>query len=102
MSKRKERIMSGTPTYGTSREAIVSIKEAWPTAASSPELLNLEEILSRAEPDDGTPLPESAREPVEGALRRLSEELGELVARPPGITIKPCELLERWAGLGPA
>lgn len=94
--------MNGTPTYGTLREAIVSIKETWPDAVSWPELLNLEEILSRVEPDSGAPLPESAREPVEEVLQRLSQELGALVAHPPGITIKPCELLERWAGLGPA
>ena len=94
--------MNGTPTYGTLREAIVSIKETWPDTAGWPELLNLEEILSRVEPSSGAPLPETARKPVEDVLRRLSEELGELVARPPGITIKPCELLERWAEFGSA
>jgi len=85
--------MNGTPTYGTLREAIVSIKETWPEAVSWPELLNLEEILSRAEPGSGAPLPESAREPVEDIQGRLSEELGAHAARPLALVLKPCRVL---------
>jgi len=102
MSRRKERVMSDTPTYRTLHEAITIIRENWPGASDWREIRELEGLL----PDDPlameTPLPEAARNSVRQLLERLPIEGGTPPPPPRGGALKACLLLGLWSGFEPA
>ena len=64
--------MNGTPTYGTLREAILSIKETWPDAASWLELDKVAGLMPE-DPAPGDPASGGGPDPVKRLLERLPE-----------------------------
>jgi hypothetical protein len=86
--------MSDALTYRALREAIASIKEVWPDAASWREVLELESVLPKESPQWAGQLPEDAREPVRKLLEKIRSGRVGVVPRPMG----KCDELARWVG----